>query len=137
MSATVAHFEVAESPATPKSVWLGRVLSGLAAAFLLLDLSLKLVHNPMAIETSGALGYPAETVFPIGMIALACWVLYVIPRTALIGAVLWTGYLGGAVATHVRVGNPLFTHMLFPLYIAALLWGGLLLRDARARNLFK
>ena len=68
---------------------------------------------------------------------LACLILYLVPRTAPLGAVLWTGYLGGAIATHVRVGNPLFSHTLFPIYVAAMLWGGLWLRDARVRRLLQ
>jgi hypothetical protein len=74
-------------------------------------------------------------VFGLGVILLSCVVAYAIPRTSVLGALLLTGYLGGAVATHVRVANPLFSHVLFPTYIAALLWGGLILRDARLRAL--
>jgi hypothetical protein len=83
-----------------------------------------------------ALGYPARTVFPIGVILLLCVMTYVIPSTSVLGAVLLTGYLGGAVATHVRVENPLFSHTLFPIYVALFAWGGLFLRDARLRALF-
>ena len=78
---------------------------------------------------------PSSVVVPLGVIELVLLVLYVVPRTALLGAVLWTGYLGGAIATHVRLENPLFTHVLFPVYIAALLWGALWLRDPRTRVL--
>jgi hypothetical protein len=74
-------------------------------------------------------------VFPLGIVLLACVVIYLVPRTAVLGALLLTGYLGGAVATHIRVGNPLFTHVLTPTYFAALIWGGLMLRDARVRAL--
>ena len=79
------------------------------------------------------LGYPEGDVFGIGVLLLACTVLYVIPRTSILGAILLTGYLGGAVASQVRVGNPLFTHILFPVYFACLLWAGLYLRDNRLR----
>jgi hypothetical protein len=79
------------------------------------------------------LGYPADSILTFGLVELACVALYMIPRTAVLGAVLLTGYLGGAIATHVRVGNPLFSHVLFPTYVAALIWGGLYLRDARLR----
>ena len=119
-----------------KRVWMGRVLSGLAVAFLMFDAGLKLSGSSMAVEGTTQLGYPADVVFPIGLIQLVCLVLYLIPRTAVLGAVLWTGYLGGAIATHVRVESPLFTHTLFPIYVAILLWAGLGLRDRRVRALF-
>lgn len=113
----------------------GRLLGGFAVLFLALDLTLKLSGVPEAIEATTQLGYPASVVFPLGLVQLACLALYLIPRTAAFGALLWTGYLGGAIATHVRVDNPLFSHTLFPIYIAALLWGSLWLRDRRVRAL--
>jgi hypothetical protein len=112
-------------------IWTGRVLSGLAVAFLTFDGAMKVLRLPMAVEGTVALGYPASTVFGIGVLEVVCLALYLIPRTSLTGAVLWTGYLGGAIATQVRVGNPLVTHVLFPIYVAVLLWGGLYLRDSR------
>lgn len=115
--------------------WTAYVLSGLAILFLTFDTVMKLVQNPMALQGTTELGYPAAAVFTIGVIQLVCLVLYVLPRTAVLGAVLFTGYLGGAVATHLRLGNPLLTHQLFPLYVAALLWGGLYLREPRLRAL--
>ena len=117
------------------TVWLraGRVLSGLAVLFLLFDSAGKLLQVQPVIDGTLQLGYPRDIVFSLGVILLSCVVAYVIPRTSVLGAVLLTGYLGGAVATHVRVENPLFTHVLFPTYVAALLWGGLILRDARLR----
>src|SRR5687767_11646653 len=90
-----------------RAVWTGRVLTGLALAFLTWDTLFKLTVNPMAVEGTAALGYPAHTVQIIGIVEALCLVLYVVPRTAVLGAVLWTGYLGGAVATHVRLENPL------------------------------
>ena len=84
-----------------------------------------------------ALGYQPHHVVMIGLIGLVCLVLYVIPRTAPLGAVLWTGYFGGAIATQVRLDNPLFTHVLAPIYVAAFVWGGLYLRDARVRALVR
>jgi hypothetical protein len=81
------------------------------------------------------LGYPTELSLVIGIIELVCLVLYIIPATSVLGAILFTGYLGGAIATHLRLENPLFTHILFPTYIAALIWGGLYLRDVRVRTL--
>ena len=113
----------------------GRVLSGLAAAFLALDSVGKLLQLKPVMQGTAQLGYSTEAVFPLGIVLLACVVIYLVPRTAVLGALLLTGYLGGAVATHVRVGNPLFTHVLTPTYFAALIWGGLMLRDARVRAL--
>src|SRR5262245_37625188 len=114
-------------------VWTGRILSTLAVLFLLFDAVLKILRPPMAVEGTKQLGYSADLILPLGILQLILLVIYVFPRTAVFGAILWTGYLGGAVATHVRVGNPLFTHILFPTYVALLLWGGLMLRDARLR----
>lgn len=120
-----------------KTVWVGRVLSGLAVLFLAFDAGIKLIQSPMAIEGTTTLGYPASVVLPLGLIQAVCLIVYLIPRTSVLGAILWTGYLGGAIATHVRLGNPLFTHQLFPIYVAALLWGGLYLRDQRVRALLR
>ena len=113
----------------------GMVLTGLAAAFLLMDAGMKLLQASPAIKGTTDLGYPASAVFGLGVLQLACLVLYVIPRTSLLGAILLTGWLGGAIASHVRVGNPLFSHELFPVYVGALVWGGLYLRDGRLRIL--
>jgi hypothetical protein len=121
--------------ASQKAVIAGRVLSALAVLFLLVDAIGKLLAPPAVVEGTTQLGWPASTIVPLGIVQLVCLALYVIPRTSLLGAILWTGYLGGAVATHVRVGNPLFTHILFPTYVAALIWGGLWLRDRRLRTL--
>jgi hypothetical protein len=81
------------------------------------------------------LGYPESVIVGLGVVLLVSVFLYALPRTAVLGAILLTGYLGGAVATHVRVGNPLFSHSLFPVYFGILIWGGLALRDERIRNL--
>jgi hypothetical protein len=117
--------------------WLGWVLSGLAIAFLLMDAAMKLLALPIAVEAGGELGFAgADMARGLGIILLVCTLLYVAPQTAVLGAVLLTGYLGGAVATHVRVGSPLFTHILFGVYLGLVLWGGLYLRDARLRALF-
>ena len=123
------------STLSTRSVWAGRILSGVAVLFLLFDASLKVLRLPVAVQGTVQLGYPAEVLVPLGIIQLACLVLYLTPRTSPLGAMLWTGYLGGAVATHVRMGHPLFTHVLFPTYVATLLWLGLFLRDARVRAL--
>ncbi|HKS21865.1 MAG TPA: DoxX family protein [Thermoanaerobaculia bacterium] len=122
---------------TSAQVWTGRVLSGVAVLFLAMDATMKVLQVPAAVEGTMKLGYPAGVLLPLGIVQLVCLAAYVIPRTRILGAILWTGYLGGAVATHVRVGDPLFSHILFPVYVAALLWGGLALRDARLRAILK
>ena len=120
-------------PVTTARTWTGIALSGIAVSFLLFDSLGKLLKVAPVITGSAQLGYPERVIQPIGLILLVCVVTYMIPRTAVLGAVL-TGYMGGAIATHVRVGNPLLTHALFPVYVAVLLWGGLFLRDQRVRN---
>ena len=113
----------------------GLAVSAIPTLFLAVDLSLKLMQAAPAVAGTTELGYPASVVMPLGALQLACLVLYVVRRTSVLGAILWTGYLGGAVATHVRLGNPLFSHVLFPVLVGALLWLGLWLRDARVRLL--
>ena len=122
-------------PVSAKVVWAGRIVSGVAIVFLAFDVSMKLLQPPAAVEGTAQLGYSTDVLVPLGVIQLVCLALYLLPRTAVLGAVLWTGYLGGAVATHVRVGNPLFSHTLFPVYVAVFLWMGLWLRDSRLRRL--
>lgn len=109
-------------------------MSYLAAAFLLLDAIGKLVKPAPVIEATVKLGYPASVIVPLGVVLLVCTVLYLIPPTSVLGAILLTGYLGGAVATHVRVGDTLFT-ILFPVIFGVLLWGGLYLRDKKLQTL--
>jgi hypothetical protein len=118
-----------------KRIWTSRILAGLPIAFLTLDAVIKLARLAPAVTGTVQLGYPAGVVFGIGLVELICVLAYAVPRTAIVGAVLLTGYLGGAVATHVRVGDPLATHVLTPLYVAAMIWGALLLRG-RLRGLF-
>lgn len=113
----------------------GWVLSGIVILFLLFDAVGKFVKPDMVVQGTTDLGYPASLITPIGIILLVCTVLYAIPRTALLGAVLLTGYLGGAVATHFRIENPLFSHTLFPVYLGILLWWGVYLRSSRLRRL--
>lgn len=131
--------EAATSAAAPArtatSVKVGRVLSAIAILFLAFDGAVKFTSGAPVADSMGQLGWSLSAAPVIGIIELVCLVLYVIPRTSPIGVVLLTGYLGGAIATHLRVGNPLFSHILFPTYVAALLWGGLYLRDARVRGL--
>jgi hypothetical protein len=110
-------------------------MAGLPALFLLLDAAMKFVKPAPVVEGTVQLGYSPAVIVPLGIVLLVSTVLYLVPRTAVLGAVLLTGYLGGAIATHVRVANPLFTHTLFPVYLGVLLWGGLLLRDRRLRAL--
>jgi hypothetical protein len=116
-----------------KALWAGRILSGIAVLFLLFDAGVKVLQLPVAVQGTSELGYPGSVVLGLGIVQLVCLVVYLVPQTSVSGAVLWTGYLGGAVATHVRVGHPLFSHTLFPVYVAGLLWAGLWLRDQRLR----
>jgi DoxX-like family len=118
-----------------RQLWVGRVMSGVAVLFLLFDATIKVLGVPAAVEGTKQLGYPESVIVPLGVLQLLLLAIYLIPRTSVLGAILWTGYLGGAIATHVRVGSPLFTHLLFPIYVALLLWGGLWLRDERLRVL--
>lgn len=121
------------SEPSTRARWLGRILSGLAVLFLLFDATVKLFKLPVAVEATTRLGYPESVMIPLGLIEVSCLIAYLVPRTSVLGAILWTGYLGGAVATQVRVGNPLFGQTLFPIYVAAFLWTGLWLRDQRLR----
>jgi len=113
----------------------GRILSGLVILFLLFDGVTKLMLIKPVTDAMPQLGYPVSLARPIGVIVLACLALYVIPRTAVLGAILLTGFLGGAVATNLRIGNPLLSHVLSPVYVGLMVWGGLYLRDARLRAL--
>jgi hypothetical protein len=115
--------------------WTGYILSGFAILFLLFDSGGKLMQVTPAVEGTVELGYPESVLFGLGLTLLICTILYIVPRTAILGAILLTGYLGGAIATQVRVGNPLFTHVLFPVYLGILIWGGLYLRDKGLRTL--
>ena len=116
--------------------WTGLVMSGvLVVAFLLFDGAIKLVPIAVVTETMAALGYPPGLERGLGVLTLVCTLLYAVPRTSVLGAILLTGLFGGAMATHLRVGSPLFTHLMFGLYLGLLMWGGLYLRDARLRAL--
>ncbi len=118
-------------------VWTGRVLTGLFALFMLgASIAPKLAGMPIAADTLVSLGWKPGYALMIGIMELTFLVLYLIPRTSLLGAILMTGLLGGAMATQVRVENPLFSHELFGLYLGLFLWGGLWLRDERLRGLF-
>jgi hypothetical protein len=113
----------------------GRIISGVVTAFMLFDGIFPLPNPAPVVDSFKKLGYDPDIAIPIGVLALLCAILYAIPRTAVLGAILLTGYLGGAVATHVRVDDPLFTHILFPVYFGVLSWVGLYLRDERLRAL--
>ncbi|WP_295134642.1 DoxX family protein [uncultured Reyranella sp.] len=119
-----------------KALWAGRVLSGLAILFLLFDGLIKLPPLEIVTTTSKEMGLPATESFArfLGIVTLACTALYAWPRTALLGAVLLTGLFGGAIATHLRIGSPLFSHTLFGVYLGVVVWGGLWLRDERVRR---
>ena len=121
----------------PVMLWTGRVLSGLTIAFLLLDAAIKLVPLQPVIDSMQALGFASSNALArgLGILLLGCTILYATPRTALLGAILLTGYLGGAIAVQLRTGNPLFSHVLFGAYVGLALWAGLLLRNRQIRSL--
>ena len=118
-----------------KKLWTGRIMSGLAILFLVFDGVTKVIKVPAVMQASAQLEYPVGLIPVIGIVLLVCTLLYAIPRTSILGALLLTGYLGGAVASQLRVGNPLFAETLFPIYFALLVWGGLFLRENRLRAL--
>jgi hypothetical protein len=135
---TMSHRATAEAgTASNTFVWFGRALSGLVVLFLLFDGAIKLVPLQVVIDTVIPLGWPTDagTWRALGIVLIISALLYAYPRTALLGAILITAYLGGAVATHVRVGSPLFSHVLFGVYLGLVLWAGLWLRDPRIRAL--
>ena len=129
------HTTMPSASASNAALWAGRIMSGLVIVFLLGDGAMKLVPLAIVVETSEQIGIPAHLARPLGILTLLCTALYAIPRTSVLGAILLTAYLGGAVATHVRIGSPLFTHILFGVYLGVLIWGGLYLRDERLRAL--
>jgi hypothetical protein len=126
-----------QAPVSRSASWLGRGLSGLVILFLLFDGAIKLVPWPVVTETMDRIGYGSSETLArtLGAITVACTVLYAIPPTSILGAILLTGYLGGAVASHLRIGSPLSTHTLFGFYLGLMVWGGLWLRDRKLRAL--
>lgn len=132
MSAIVEDTSVSKS-----SRWMGRILSGLVILFLLFDGAIKLVPWPVVTEAMDRIGYGSSEALArtLGAITLACTVLYAIPPTSIVGAILLTGYLGGAMASNLRIGSPLFTHTLFGFYLGLMVWGGLWLRDQKLQTL--
>lgn len=117
------------------SLWAGRIISALVVLFLVFDGVTKVMKVAPVMEASQRLGFPAGLIVAIGTVLLACTAIYVIPRTSIFGAILLTGYLGGAVVTNLRAGSPLFSETLFPIYFGIFVWGGLYLRDLRLRAL--
>jgi hypothetical protein len=115
--------------------WTGVALSTAAVLFLLFDSSGKLLKVAPVVAGTANLGYPDNIIRTLGVILLLCVTLYAIPRASIFGALLLTGYLGGAVASHARIGSPLLTHVIFPVYVACFVWGGLVLRNAHLRHL--
>ena len=127
---------IESGPQSSGRLWAGRILTALPVLFLLFDVVIHFTKPAPVVTAFEALGWPASLSVPLAIIELVCLVLYLIPRTSVLGAVLLTGYLGGAVATNLRVGAPLITNVLFPVYVGVFLWGGLYLRDARLREVF-
>jgi hypothetical protein len=125
------------APVSKKGVWTGRVISGLVILFLAFDVAFKFIKPapPPVVETMAHVGWALSLAPVLGIVLLVSTALYAIPNTSVLGAILLTGYLGGAIATHLRVGDPLFSHVLFPTYVGVLLWGGLYLRESRLRAL--
>jgi DoxX-like family len=126
---------ISELPVYSSSrIWVGRIVGGLPALFLLVDAIMKFVKPAAVVEATVQLGYSENVILPLGIVLAVSTVLYLIPRTSILGAILLTGYLGGAVATHVRVGGPAFS-IVFPIIFGILIWGGLYLRDSRVSTL--
>jgi len=125
------------APVSKTALWAGRTMSALVILFLAFDIVIKFVKPapPPVVEALTHLGWSLDLVPVLGILLLVSTALYAIPITSVLGAILLTGYLGGAIATHLRVGDPLFSHVLFPTYLGVLLWGGLYLRDPRLRAL--
>jgi len=118
-----------------KRLWVGHIMSAFAALFLLFDGVIHMLKIAPVVDAFAQLGYPLSLALGLGVLELICVVAYLIPRTSILGAILLTGYLGGAIAAQVRIGSPLFSTTLFPVYVALLIWGGLYLRDDRLRAL--
>src|SRR3954468_19559913 len=117
------------------ALWTGRILSGLVIAFLLMDAIMKFVIPPAVVKGMADSGWPLHFSVPLGIILMTCIIFYAIPRTSVLGAILLTGYLGGAVASNMRLELPLFSHVLFPVYVGVLAWGGLFFREPKIREL--
>jgi len=127
--------DLATSSVSRGALWTGRVMSGLVIAFLLMDGAMKLIPLQVVIDTSQQMAIPLDIIRTLGVLTLAGTLLYAWPRTSVLGAIILTGYLGGAIYAHFRLADPLFTHTLFGVYLGLLIWGGLYLRDPRVRAL--
>jgi hypothetical protein len=123
------------APVSNTQLWAGRIISALPVLFLLFDGVIHLTRIAPVVDSFNQLGYPIVLALGLGIIELVCVVLYVVPPTSVLGAILLTGYLGGAVASNLRIGAPLFSNALFPVYVGVLLWAGLYLRSNRLRAL--
>ncbi len=137
MAAFAPITQAGTGPTATTTVWIGRGLSGLAIAFFVFDGAMKLIQPQAVIDATRELGWPADSasLYVLGVVLLAATAIYAFPRTSVLGAILLTGYLGGAVACHARIGSPLLSHDLFGVYCGLFVWGGLWLRDARIRAL--
>ena len=122
-------------PESKVRLWTGRILLAVPVLFLVFDSAIKLMRIPPVLDSFHELGYPDSLALAIGLLETVCLFVLLVPRTSILGAILLTGYLGGAVATHVRVGSPLLSHVLFPVYVGFLLWAALFLREDRLRGL--
>jgi hypothetical protein len=127
--------DAAANPTSKKMLWAGRILSGLVVLFMLFDSVIHLLKPPMVVDAFVRIGFPVNLSVTLGVILLVCVILYAIPQTSVLGAILLTGYLGGAVVTNLRAGGSLFGETLFPVYFGILVWGGVFGRDARVRAL--
>jgi hypothetical protein len=125
------------APLSATAIWAGRAMSGLVILFMIFDASLKLIPLAVVTDSMIELGYPPSVGLARGLaiVILVCTALYAFPRTSFLGAILLTGYMGGAIASHLRIGSPLFSHVLFGLYLGLMVWGGLFFRDERVRAL--
>ena len=126
--------EAGNTTSSKPRIWISRVLRGIAILFLLMDGGMKLFKPPFVVQATVQLGYPESTIVGIGVALLVCSLLYVIPRTAILGAIVLTGYLGGAVASNIRAATPLF-NIAFPLLFAVLIWAPLVLRNSRLASM--
>src|SRR5579862_3267761 len=131
---SVMQSAIQPEPLSKKSLWVGRILSGLVTAFLLFDAMIHLLRPAPVVEAFAKLHLPLSLAVELGIVELVCLALYVIPPTSILGAILLTGYLGGAVAIQMTTSNSLFGEILFPVYVGVLVWGGLYLRDERLRT---
>lgn len=135
MTTTAAFESAVATPMSKGRLWTARIMGGLVIAFMLMDSIFKLIPNDMVTAGTVELGYQVHHIPVMGVLGLTSILLFAIPRTQILGAILLTGYFGGAIATHVRLDNPLFSHILFPVYLGILAWGSLWLKNETLRKL--